>query len=211
MDRICCDCGAHFDGYSRDVRCPDCRKIDRVHPLRERICNQCNEPYTTRGPRSYYCPDCAKERRRAADIRCRENKNRRSLGSEDLCKKCGGTYIVTGGLQRFCPQCAADEARKRARDNYYKSGKARREERTNNRIIATGTCIICGKPFPLDGSRFVVCSEKCAKANWDNLIRRWAKENPERIKARMHLWELEHKEQRKEYRRKYYKQKKEQK
>lgn len=208
MDRICIDCGEHFEGQSRNVRCPKCRKIDHSHPIREKVCTRCGEPYTTRGSKSYYCPACARKQADAATIKSRANKNRRRLGSTDLCQRCGEPYIVAGGLQKFCPQCAIERKRQAALDAYYKSGKDTRRKLFESRAIATAACIICGKEFPLDGERFITCSEECAEINAQNLKQKFRENNAEHLKESFRAWETANREYRTQYQRERYRKKK---
>lgn len=191
MKRICSECGAEFEGVSRDIRCPVCRK-HQVHPEKERTCQSCGRTYFSRGSRSRFCPECAAERARKNDRQCRERKkagNTRLIGSTDICAECGNEYIVASGMQRYCPECA--EARKKrihrevALKKYYSGGKERRDERTNARVMAEGKCIVCGKTYPLADTRLLCCSAECSEVHAYNLKRKWADEHRERINQ---LW-----------------------
>lgn len=166
MERICSECGAHFEGYSRDIRCPKCRKIH--HKIaRTNVCKDCGEPYQTYGPRSYYCPDCKQERKRKSwaeqHRRARAGKNR-TLGSTDFCEICGAEYTVKSGLQKYCPECQRKKISERSMSYYNRVGAEKRDKRVKSRSIATGHCIVCGKPFPLDGNRDKCCSPECLEA-----------------------------------------------
>ena len=203
MEMICTKCGAHFDGDSRNIHCPTCRKT-ASRTLFTRTCKQCGSSYTTYGPRSSYCPSCSAERRRAAG---RESKRRasagltRALGSTDRCQLCGDPYTVTCGRQRYCPTCAAaklkEDDRVRALQRYRSGGKERRDELTASSIKAppkTATCAVCGATFAVDGARTKTCSPACSAAY---------------AKMVCAAWEKSHKPQRREYRRKKREDKKE--
>lgn len=194
MDMICTKCGAHFSGNKRDSRCPACRKF-ASRTLFTRTCKQCGRDYETYGPRSYYCPDCAEERKRATS---RESKRRmksgagRPIGGTDICQICGKPYIIASGLQRYCPECAAEKLkeddRERALQRYYSGGKERRDELTASSIKAPpkiAICAVCGKPFAVDGPRTKTCSPACTAAH---------------AKAMCAEWEKAHKPERNEYR-----------
>lgn len=155
MDRICSQCGCTFDGISADTLCEACRMVAKIF-LNSRICSACGAAYTSRSPRSAYCPACRKHHQ--------SNAPKRSIGSSDKCELCGAEYTVKGSAQRYCPECA--------------KGRARRAyaERKSERIIATANCIVCGNPFPLDGHRRKCCSEECAKVRQKQMVMQAKKE-----------------------------------
>lgn len=188
MRRICSECGAEFNGRSRDTRCPICRKIQ--HPVeREHICKQCGATYKSIASRTYFCQACADERRKEARKRCYYRKkigSARLLGSTDLCTICGSEYIVASGKQEYCPACAerirAEYNRAHAVNAYYNGGKKRRSERTASRATATEKCVVCGKEFQIIDARTLCCSPECSEIHALNLRKKWASENEERIR-----------------------------
>lgn len=174
MDRICSQCGCTFDGISADTLCEACRMVAKIF-LNSRICSACGAAYTSRSPRSAYCPACRKHHQSDAP--------KRSIGSSDKCELCGAEYTVKGSAQRYCPECA--------------KGRARRAyaERKSERIIATANCIVCGNPFPLDGHRRKCCSEECAKVRQKQMGMQAKKRDPEKARSYVRAWYAEHKEE----------------
>lgn len=158
MKRICSECGAEFEGLSQDTRCPDCRRKWTRH-TKERICTQCGNAYTTSAPRSSFCPDCAKKRRKDSVSRAVQRQNdgtARRLGSIDICQRCGAEYVVNGGAQRFCSSCRDSQNEFRA-------------QRIAGRKFAYAKCVVCGKEFPIKGHRSDCCSAECTAINCKNL------------------------------------------
>lgn len=197
MDRVCKKCGDHFDGQSRDTRCPKCRKIQEKI-LREKTCTVCGRTYETYGTRSLYCPECGDEQRRAryAEYWRRKSSGKvRPVGSKDICAICGCEYTVNGGLQRFCAECAKKRRSEAARHDYYNGGAEARKRRTSNRAVADAICIVCGKPFPLDGERDKCCSEACLRQRVKQLSAQYREEQPELYKERWESWYSENKDE----------------
>lgn len=198
MEMICTKCGVHFDGYNRNTLCPACRK-SASRTLFSRICKQCGRDYTTYGPRSSYCAECAAERKLASS---RDAKRRaklgtaRAIGGTDICQLCGKPYVIASGKQRYCPECAAkklkEDDRTRALQRYYNGGKERRDELTASSIKAPpepAICAVCGATFALDGHRSKTCSPTCAAAYSKMLCSAWEKSHkPQRNAYRRELW-----------------------
>lgn len=197
MDRICSTCGAHFEGQSKDTRCQKCRLIP-TKVLRKKICKICGKTYETYGTRSLYCESCAAERRKANNAEYQRRKRQgktRELGSIDTCERCGMEYIVCGGMQRFCQDCAKERRSEAALDDFYNNfGKEKREARINSRVIATATCIVCGKPFLLDGKREKCCSEECMQIRKKQLCAQYRDDNPKVYAEKWEKWYSENKQ-----------------
>lgn len=197
MDRLCKKCGEHFDGQSRDTRCSKCRKIQEKI-LREKICTVCGKTYETCGTRSVYCPECSIEQKRLRGVEFWRRKSAgkvRAIGSKDICASCGCVYTVSGGLQRFCTDCAKKRKNDASLLAYYNGGLEARKRRTANRVVATANCIVCGRPFPLDGARDRCCSEACLQQRAQQLRAKHREEHPELYKELWESWYAENKEE----------------
>ena len=140
-DKVCVDCGAHYLGYPRSMRCPVCRAEAESKALREYrerkragkaravgstdLCEVCGRPYTVAGGMQRMCEACARERTRA-----------RALESYHADKE--------ANLER------------------------RRELRAGTTAQAakmrTKRCPTCGKDFTPDARHRVYCSDACAAA-----------------------------------------------
>lgn len=140
-DKVCVDCGAHYLGYPRSMRCPVCRAEAENKALREYrerkragkaravgstdLCEVCGRPYTVAGGMQRMCEACARERTRA-----------RALESYHADKE--------ANLER------------------------RRELRAGTTAQAakmrTKRCPTCGKDFTPDARHRVYCSDACAAA-----------------------------------------------
>lgn len=190
MDRICSQCGEHFNGQSKDTRCPACRKSP-VKILRTKTCAACGREYQTFATRSFYCPECAAERKKIANIECKRRKaagKSRAIGSEDVCVVCGKKYKVEGGLQRYCPDCAHERRNKYALERFYNGGAEQRKARMDARVIATANCVVCGNPFPLDGKRLKCCSKECLDVRRKQLTAAYYQINLQKYKKLWSEW-----------------------
>ena len=78
---------------------------------------------------------------------------------------------------------------------YYNGGAEQRRARTDSRAIATANCIVCGKPFPLDGARDKCCSEECLRIRARQLTALHYQEHTEQYKERWQQWYAENKEE----------------
>lgn len=138
---MCVDCGAHYLGYPRSMRCPLCRAEAESKALmeyRERkragkaravgstdLCEVCGRPYTVAGGMQRMCEDCARERTRA-----------RALESYH-----------------------ADKEAKLERRRELRAGTTAQAAK-----MRTKRCPTCGKDFTPDARHRVYCSDACAAA-----------------------------------------------
>lgn len=140
-DKVCVDCGAHYLGYPRSMRCPVCRAEAESKALREYrerkragkaraigstdLCEVCGKPYTVNSGLQRMCEACSKAR-----------NNARALESYHADKE--------ANLER------------------------RRELRAGTTAQAakmrTKRCPTCGKDFTPDARHRVYCSDACAAA-----------------------------------------------
>lgn len=165
--------------------------------LRAKTCRDCGKSYETYATRSFYCPDCAAARKQKAVAEYKQRKkvgNTRPIGSMDKCEACGSEYIVDGGLQRYCPACAKQRTNEYCLDRFYNGGAEQRKARTEARAISEANCIVCGKPFPLDGKRDKCCSEECLRIRAQQLTALHYREHAEQYKERWKKWYSENKE-----------------
>ena len=142
-DKVCMDCGAHFPGYPRSLRCEQCRleakkrstqqyKARRAsgnaRPLGSTdLCVMCGKPYTVNGGLQTMCPECAILRR-----------NEKALA-------------------RFHEKYTTEEARNR-RNEQKRATIARAQE------LRTRMCPTCGKAFTPTREHRSYCSDACAQA-----------------------------------------------
>lgn len=166
--KLCKKCGKTFEtetGRSDRYLCDDCyiqAKKDSVY--RERVCQICGSHFMGY-PRSMFCPDCSRERKRVQKKRYNNQKSARPLGSKDCCEICGKEYVVKSGLQKYCPDCAETRVKENIRahkrvymaENSEKSKKIKAETRGKRYI-----CPICGKEFEKHTST-ATCSIECEK------------------------------------------------
>lgn len=140
-DKVCVDCGAHYLGYPRSMRCPVCRAEAESKALREYrerkragkaravgstdLCEVCGRPYTVAGGMQRMCEDCARERTRA-----------RALESYH-----------------------ADKEAKLERRRELRAGTTAQAAK-----MRTKRCPTCGKDFTQDARHRVYCSASCAAA-----------------------------------------------
>ena len=140
-DKVCVDCGAHYLGYPRSMRCPVCRAEAESKALREYrerkragkaravgstdLCEVCGRPYTVAGGMQRMCEDCARERTRA-----------RALESYH-----------------------ADKEAKLERRRELRAGTTAQAAK-----MRTKRCPTCGKDFTPDARHRVYCSASCAAA-----------------------------------------------
>lgn len=99
-----------------------------------RVCKSCSITFSG-GPRSWYCPACRTERRRARDRIYQKRKSKRKIGSIDYCENCGAEYTVNGGLQKYCNDCKDIMHKKTDNEQstkYYHT-RVNREERNKKR------------------------------------------------------------------------------
>lgn len=203
MLRVCKRCGAQFDGDSRDINCPPCRRI-RDSKFKTHICKSCGREFLSCGPRTYYCAECAAQRKSEASARYKQRKkagNVREIGSTDICEMCGAPYEVEGGLQKFCRDCQFKKRNEDSLKRYYSCGKEQLKKRVNERVIATQNCIICGKPFYQIGDRLLCCSDECSQIHAQNLKDNWREENREYLLAKNREWWVKNGEERNKKRR----------
>ena len=169
-----------------------------MRALRTKVCADCGKSYETYGTRSFYCPDCSEARKRIARAECRKRKaagKTRPIGSKDICERCGAEYTVEGGLQRYCPDCAKKRTNEYCLERFYNGGAEQSRARTDSRAIATANCIVCGKPFLLDGARDKCCSEECLRIRARQLTALHYQEHTEQYKERWQQWYAENKEE----------------
>lgn len=103
-----------------------------------RICKYCGSGYDG-DPGGSCCPDCA-AKQRATSIRDR------------VCRQCGA--IFPGGPRAwYCPICRAERQRE--------AEKRHRQRGTARPIGSTDLCVVCGKPYIVNGSRQRYCPD-CA-------------------------------------------------
>lgn len=191
MIRKCKLCGAEFEGVSRDIKCPACRKI-RENPIRKFTCKVCGVEFESRATRAFYCPECRIDIAKKRDA---EHKRRaaagvtRKIGSKDICVDCGQEYIVEGGLQKRCPECQEKEHRRESLERYHeKGGNEQRKERIKNRVEVEIPCIVCGKKFKPFGPQLLCCSPKCSEIHAENLRLAWRKENIDYLHQKNREW-----------------------
>lgn len=55
-------------------------------------------------------------------------------------------------------------------------------------VFAYANCIVCGKPFALDGRRHKCCSNECTAKRQRQLISQYQKDNPEKNNAIYRAW-----------------------
>ena len=166
--KVCKKCGKTFEtetGRSERYLCDDCymqAKKDSV--CRERVCQICGSRFMGY-PRSMFCPDCSRERKRVQKKRYNNQKSARPLGSKDRCEICGKEYVVKSGLQKYCPDCA-----EKAINDKIRSRKKEYNDRNKDRFYAHKAemranghvCAVCGKIFDTD-TVTVTCSAECEK------------------------------------------------
>lgn len=157
-----------------------------------RLCRRCGVSFEG-GPRSWYCPDCRKQRGKERAKKYRKNGFQRHLGDTDYCRHCGKPYIVQSGQQRFCKECG--EINHKLVDaqqslSYYRKNKdainpARNERRRELRQAVDRKCVVCGNLFKPKGKQ-LTCSKECRREMRNTLNRkiydprrRWALKHPE--------------------------------
>ena len=140
-EKVCVDCGGHYLGYPRSMRCPSCRAEEEKKALREYrerkragkarsigsadLCEVCGKPYTVSGGLQRMCEACAAER-----------KNAMALASYHAGK-----------------------------DAYRDRRSALRAETTAQAAkMRTKRCPTCGIDFMPDARHRVYCSDACAAA-----------------------------------------------
>ena len=140
-EKVCVDCGGHYLGYPRSMRCPSCRAEAEKKALREYrerkragkaraigstdLCEVCGKPYTVAGGLQRMCEACAEER-----------KNARALASYHA-----GKDAYRGRRSALRAETTAQAARTRRK-----------------------RCPTCGKDFTPDAMHRVYCSDACAAA-----------------------------------------------
>lgn len=140
-DKVCVDCGAHYLGYPRSMRCPVCRAEAESKALREYrerkragkaraigstdLCEVCGKPYTVNSGLQRMCEACSKAR-----------NNARSLAYYHESK-----------------------AENRERRHALRAGTTAQAAK-----MRTKRCPTCGKDFTSDARHRVYCSDACAAA-----------------------------------------------
>lgn len=140
-EKVCVDCGGHYLGYPRSMRCPSCRaEAERkaLQAYRERkragkaraigstdLCEVCGKPYTVAGGLQRMCDACAEER-----------KNARALASYHA-----GKDAYRGRRSALRAETTDQAARTRRK-----------------------RCPTCGEDFTPDARHRVYCSDACAAA-----------------------------------------------
>lgn len=61
-------------------------------------------------------------------------------------------------------------------------------------VFAYANCIVCGKPFPLDGNRHKCCSNECTAERQRQLLLRDKKANPAKYNAKHRAWYAKNKD-----------------
>lgn len=141
-DKVCVDCGAHYLGYPRSMRCPVCRAEAESKALREYrerkragkaraigstdLCEVCGKPYTVNSGLQRMCEACSKAR-----------NNARALESYH-----------------------ADKEAKLERRRELRAGTTAQAAK-----MRTKRCPTCGKDFTPDARHRVYCSDACAAAS----------------------------------------------
>lgn len=180
MKRICSECGAEFDGFSCDKRCPACRR-PRIQPAKEYTCRRCGKKYDSRATRSFYCPDCRKAvNTEEARVRrkCPAPDGNRKLGSTDFCKRCGAAFVVRSGTQKYCDACHPAMNREKSHyyyHNYYGQNRDGGNE-TGFRWVRKELTGVFSASFMLGGKRYRKSGFPTAEAA--NI---WAAEEREKI------------------------------
>lgn len=140
-DKVCVDCGAHYLGYPRSMRCPVCRAEAESKALREYrerkragkaravgstdLCEVCGKPYTVNSGLQRMCEACSKAR-----------NNARALAYYHESK-----------------------AENRERRHALRAGTTAQAAK-----MRTKRCPTCGKDFTPDARHRVYCSDACAAA-----------------------------------------------
>ena len=106
-----------------------------------RICKYCGKQYEG-DPSGSCCPECAAAQR-VTTIRDR------------ICRTCGA--IFPGGPHAwYCPSCRAERTRKANREH-----KARARANKVRKLGSTDYCVVCGKPYVVNGGLQHYCPD-CA-------------------------------------------------
>ena len=122
-DKVCVDCGAHYLGYPRSMRCPVCRAEAESKALREYrerkragkaravgstdLCEVCGKPYTVNSGLQRMCEACSKARNNARALAYYhetkdENRERRHV------LRAGTTAQAAKMRTKRCPTCGKD-------------------------------------------------------------------------------------------------------
>lgn len=122
-DKVCVDCGGHYLGYPRSMRCPvcraearskaalECRQRKRAGKVRALgstdLCEVCGKPYTVAGGLQRMCEDCARERIRARALESYHADKEANLERRRELR--AGTVAQAARMrEKRCPTCEAD-------------------------------------------------------------------------------------------------------
>lgn len=153
----------------------------------DRICRACGRDFQG-GPRSWYCPNCRKERKKERDAKCRKEPPKRKLGSTDICKNCGEEYIVVSGLQMYCKECQpimhAELDRRQSLAYYHTNKEESNPKRNAARRVPMRKCAVCGQLFE-PSSQQKTCSVECRRI--------WFRDLNRTIYGKRHRWKIKRK------------------
>lgn len=137
-------------------------------------CADCGAVVETRSRKRLYCDGCKHVRELAmgAEYRATKKKPPRKY----TCERCGNEGECNGrGRHKYCEDCKVIVKREQGRAN-----DANRRQRT---IVGLPyTCEICAEEFIRNHGKQVVCKD-CVKIVNAERGRRWAKENPDKVRA----------------------------
>lgn len=116
----------------------------------KRICKYCGQEYEG-DPGGSCCPNCAK-------------KQRETSVRERTCQVCGKSF-PGGPAAKYCPECRIERRREADRRH-----KARARNGQVRKLGSTDYCIVCGKPYTVEGGLQHYC-KACAPDAYRELDR----------------------------------------
>ena len=168
IDIKCKNCGKIFFPNGREkYLCDDCAaESKRKSVVRERICKICGTSFMGY-PRSFFCPECSKKRKKQQKKIYNQRNPERPLGSVDTCKLCGKQYIANSGMQKYCPECSKEQVQNNIRDHKRKYMAIPKNKEKNNTLKSETRgkryiCAVCGNEFEKHTTE-VTCSPECRK------------------------------------------------
>ena len=96
-------------------------------------------------------------------------------------------------MDRVCALCGA-HFDGRIRNTCCPECRKKPEAASCEVVFAYANCIVCGKPFPLDGNRHKCCSNECTKKRQRQLVLQNKKANPEKHYAAYRAWYAKNKD-----------------